>query len=75
MARFKVHYKKRLHQGHLLPPMNVITEELSNQKHQPDSYRSATRKIMQERKKLLTNSLNSDIHHTDLNFDKRNAAL
>src|SRR6218665_3342480 len=38
MPRFKVHYTKRLYQDHLLPPINVITEELSNQKHQPDSY-------------------------------------
>src|SRR6218665_1909082 len=55
MARFKVHYTKRLYQDHLilgLPPINVITEELSNPKHQPDSYRPATRKMMQERKKL-----------------------
>src|SRR6218665_2941385 len=58
IARFKVHYTKRLYQDHLLPPITVITEELSNQKHQHDSYRSATRKMMQERKiiNLLTNS-------------------
>src|SRR6218665_3203752 len=51
-------YTKRLYQDHLLSPINVITAELSNEKHQPESHRSATRKIMQERKKLnlLTNS-------------------
>src|SRR6218665_2638661 len=48
LARFKVHYAKRLYKNHLLPPINVITEEFSNQNHQPDSYRSATRKMMQE---------------------------
>jgi len=86
IARFKVDYTKRLYQDHLLPPINVITEELSNQKHQPDSYQSYT-KMIQE-KKLLTkfaknfklglhNDLpeNSDIHYNDLNFDKRNAAI
>src|SRR6218665_961124 len=52
MARFKVYYTKRLYKDHLLPPINVITEELSNQKHQPDGYRSATRKMMQERKEI-----------------------
>ena len=52
MTRFKVHYTKQLYQDHLLPPVNVITEELSNQKHQPNSYRRATRKMMQERNKF-----------------------
>src|SRR6218665_4184509 len=59
IARFIVdYYTKRLYQDHLLPPSNVITEELPNQKHQPDSYRSATKKMMQETKilNLLTNS-------------------
>jgi len=52
MARFKVHYTKRLYQDHQLPPINVIIEELSNLKHQPDSYRSATRKMTQERNQI-----------------------
>ena len=29
MARFKVDYTKRLYHEHILPPINVITEELS----------------------------------------------
>jgi len=87
MARFKV-YKTVVYQDHLIPPINVITEELSNQKHQPDSYLSATRKMMQERKTIkFVNKFaenfkwhddlpeNLDIHNIDLNSDKRNAAL
>src|SRR6218665_3716609 len=59
MARFKVHSTKRVYQDRLLPPINVITEELlSNQNSKPTAIGQLHEKCCRKEKKLnlLTNS-------------------